>query len=112
MPPLIACFAGSAALVTGGPGDLGPAAARRLAEDGAAVLILGGEEARPARAPATLRSAVPGPVMECRAADVTDPAVIARAVDVAAVAVIDFLASGEAPYVAGSAIVVDGGRTA
>jgi NAD(P)-dependent dehydrogenase (short-subunit alcohol dehydrogenase family) len=77
-------FAGKAALVTGGTSGIGLAAARRLAEEGAAVLVLGRDETRLAGAVASLRSAVPDAVVAGRAADVTDPAAVARAVDEAA----------------------------
>jgi NAD(P)-dependent dehydrogenase (short-subunit alcohol dehydrogenase family) len=82
--PLTARFAGKAALVTGGTSGIGLAAAQRLAEDGAAVLVLGRDEARLARALATLRAEVPGAAFAGLAADVTDPAAIERAVDEAA----------------------------
>jgi NAD(P)-dependent dehydrogenase (short-subunit alcohol dehydrogenase family) len=77
-------FAGKAALVTGGTSGIGLAAARRLAEDGAAVLVLGRDEERLALAVATLREALPGATIDGRAADVTDAAAIAEAVAAAA----------------------------
>jgi NAD(P)-dependent dehydrogenase (short-subunit alcohol dehydrogenase family) len=84
MPPTTARFAGKAALVTGGTSGIGLATARRLAEEGAAVLVLGRDEARLASAIATLRAVVPGATFGGRAADVTDPTAIAAAVGAAA----------------------------
>ena len=84
MTPPHARFAGKAALVTGGTSGIGLAAARRLAEEGAAVLILGREADRLAKALATLREAVPGATIDGRTADVTDAAAIADAAGAAA----------------------------
>jgi meso-butanediol dehydrogenase/(S,S)-butanediol dehydrogenase/diacetyl reductase len=84
MPPPHARFAGKAALITGGTSGIGLAAARRLAEEGAAVMILGRDEARLAGSLATLRAAVSGATIDGRAADVTDTAAIAAAVEAAA----------------------------
>ena len=84
MLPPTARFAGKAALVTGGTSGIGLAAARRLADEGAAVLVLGRDETRLAQALAVLRHYVPGARIEGRAADVTDPAAMAAAVAQAA----------------------------
>jgi NAD(P)-dependent dehydrogenase (short-subunit alcohol dehydrogenase family) len=78
-------FAGKAALVTGGTSGIGLAAACRLAEEGAAVLVLGRDANRLAQALTKLREAVPGATIEGRTADVTDADAIADAVAAAAV---------------------------
>jgi glucose 1-dehydrogenase len=77
-------FAGKAALVTGGTSGIGLAAARRLAQEGAAVLILGRDAARLDRALATLLTDVPDGIFSGVAADVTDAAALEAAVDAAA----------------------------
>ncbi len=77
-------FAGRTALVTGGSSGIGLAAARRLAREGAAILILGRDPSRIEGALAELRAAVPGATVAGRTGDVTDPADVAAAVDEAA----------------------------
>lgn len=77
-------FAGRTALVTGGSSGIGLAAARRLAREGAAILILGRDPRRIEGALAELRAAVPGATVAGRPGDVTDPADVAAAVDEAA----------------------------
>jgi NAD(P)-dependent dehydrogenase (short-subunit alcohol dehydrogenase family) len=84
MNPPIARLAGRTALVTGGTSGIGLATARRLAQDGAAVMVLGRDAARVAQALETLRAAVPGATFAGTAADVTDPAAMAAAVAEAA----------------------------
>jgi NAD(P)-dependent dehydrogenase (short-subunit alcohol dehydrogenase family) len=80
MTPPAARFAGKAALVTGGTSGIGLAAARRLAEEGAAVLVLGRNADRLGGALTRLRDEVPGATFEGRTADVTDAKAIAEAV--------------------------------
>ncbi len=84
MRPTTDRFAGRAALVTGGTSGIGLASARRLAHEGAAVLIVGRDEARLAGALEVLRADVPGARVEGRAADVTDPGAVAEAADATA----------------------------
>ena len=85
MTPPIARFAGKIALVTGGTSGIGLAAAQRLAEDGASVLILGRDQTRLDAALARLRATVPGARIDGRAADVTDETALAEAAGAAAV---------------------------
>jgi NAD(P)-dependent dehydrogenase (short-subunit alcohol dehydrogenase family) len=77
-------FAGKAALVTGGTSGIGLAAARRLAQEGAAVLILARDAERLDRALATLLEDVPDGIFSGVAADVTDAEALAAAVEAAA----------------------------
>ncbi len=77
-------LAGRAALVTGGTSGIGLAAARRLARDGAAVMIVGRDAGRLDAALASLRADVPGATLAGCVADVTDADAIAAAVDEAA----------------------------
>lgn len=84
MTPLAARFAGQAALVTGGTSGIGLAAAQRLAEDGAAVMVASRDSARVEAAVTLLRTAVPGAAIDGRALDVTDPGAVADAADAAA----------------------------
>ncbi len=74
-------LAGRAALVTGGTSGIGLATARRLASEGAAVMVVGRDVARLERALATLRRDAPGATIAGRVADVTDAAAIAAAVE-------------------------------
>ncbi len=77
-------LAGRAALVTGGTSGIGLAAARRLAREGAAVMVVGRDGGRLDGALATLRRDVPGATIAGRVADVTDAAAVASAVEEAA----------------------------
>ena len=83
-------FEGRTALITGGSSGIGLAASRRLAAEGANVLIIGRNAARLGRAVDAVR-AVAGasgapisPSVEGRVADVTDPAAVDAAVEHAA----------------------------
>lgn len=84
MTPPNARFAGKAALVTGGTSGIGLGAAQRLAEEGAAVFVLGRDAAKLDRSLATLRAAVPGARFDGAAADVTDAGAIDAATERAA----------------------------
>ncbi|MFO1540690.1 MAG: SDR family NAD(P)-dependent oxidoreductase [Chloroflexota bacterium] len=75
-------FRGRGALVTGGSSGIGLAAARRLAAEGAAVLVVGRTPEKVAAAEAAVRAAAteawagtgePVPAIAGRGADVTDP---------------------------------------
>jgi len=83
-PPASRRLAGRTALVTGGTSGIGLAAARRLAAEGTAVLIVGRDRRRLEAALAELRAARPGATVAGRTADVTDPSEVAAAVDEAA----------------------------
>ena len=76
MTPPNARFAGTTALVTGGTSGIGLAAAQRLAEEGAAVFVIGRDHARLDDALARLRAAVPDARFDGAAADVTDAAAV------------------------------------
>ena len=95
MTPTPQRFAGKTALVTGGTSGIGLAAARRLAQDGAAVLVLGRDRTRLAAALEQLRADVPGATFDGQAADTTDgPAIVgavARAATLAGTGRLDIL---------------------
>ena len=76
MTPPTARFAGKSALITGGTSGIGLGAALRLAEEGAAVFILGRDETRLGAALAGLREAVPDARFDGAAVDVTDAAAV------------------------------------
>jgi NAD(P)-dependent dehydrogenase (short-subunit alcohol dehydrogenase family) len=84
MTPPSTRFAGRSALVTGGTSGIGLAAAQRLAEEGAAVLVLGRDPSRLDDALARLRARVPGARLDGANADVTDPAAMGAAAERAA----------------------------
>jgi NAD(P)-dependent dehydrogenase (short-subunit alcohol dehydrogenase family) len=73
-------LAGSNAIVTGGGSSIGLEAARRLARDGAAVTIVGRNEAKLARASDGLRDAFPEARIAWTRCDVTEEADVERAV--------------------------------
>lgn len=72
---------GQTALVTGGSHGMGKASARMLAEDGAAVMIMGRREGMLAEALAELRAAVPGARIEALQGDAADADSARAAID-------------------------------
>ena len=76
-------LAGMGALVTGGAGGLGGACARSLAEDGAAVTLVGRTGEALATTAAGIEDAVPGARVARVVGDATEPAVLVEAVEVA-----------------------------
>jgi 3-oxoacyl-[acyl-carrier protein] reductase len=96
---------GRVALVTGSSRGLGAAIARRLAEDGLAVVVNGrrGDE-QAEQVARTIRG--DGGVADAFGADVTDEQQV-----VELVAAVSFLASDGAGFITGQRIVVDGGRS-
>ena len=79
MTPSTARFAGKAALITGGTSGIGLGAAIRLADEGAAVFVIGRDSSRLDTALAALREAVPGARFDGAAVDVTDAAAVDEA---------------------------------
>ncbi len=71
------------ALVTGGAGGLGSACARALAEDGAAVTLVGRTEEKLVETVALLEGEVPGARLSYVVGDASQPEVMRRAVDAA-----------------------------
>jgi len=84
MTPSTARFAGKAALITGGTSGIGLGAAIRLADEGAAVFVIGRDASRLDAALAALRKAVPGARFEGAAVEVTDAAAVDEAASRAA----------------------------
>ncbi|AOB29831.1 3-hydroxyacyl-CoA dehydrogenase [Bordetella sp. H567] len=74
---------GRHALVTGGSRGIGLAVAERLLSDGAAVTLLGRDDAALAQAAAALAPRASSARVQWQAADVTDPGAIGRAFDAA-----------------------------
>jgi 3-dehydrosphinganine reductase len=70
---------GSHAIVTGGSSGIGRATARLLARKGARVSIVARDPTRLDTARAEIVGSVPGAVVQCAAADVTDPAAVEAA---------------------------------
>ena len=73
-------LAGYGALVTGGAGGFGTAVARRLAQDGAAVTLMGRTPEALAAAAEAVRADVPGAAVRCVAGDVAVEDDVRRAV--------------------------------
>ena len=84
MSPLTPRFQGRTALVTGGTSGIGLAAALRLAREGAAVVVVSRDEERCRHAEQALRNALPQARVAAIAADTTDAAAMASAVERAA----------------------------
>lgn len=76
-------LAGHSALVTGGGGGIGMAAARLLARDGAAVTLMGRSTPTLERAAATIRSAVPNARIASVSGDAMSQRDVSRAIEVA-----------------------------
>jgi NAD(P)-dependent dehydrogenase (short-subunit alcohol dehydrogenase family) len=74
---------GKAALITGGAGGIGLACAMRLVADGAAILLVGRDEARLLRGRETLKASHPAAEIRILAADAGKADDVARAVDAA-----------------------------